>query len=362
MKRYRLLTLALLIGCMPLLSVVPAQAQTPQVITAFDVFIDPATTTLYFVNAATGLSKIVATSGTNYTLLDKGVLFQERTTGIARIVYPDGHLEVAAWMEPAAGNVTVIWVISADRKRIAWAVSPHQGPALYSDLYTALTDGTGKKLVLHTSSTQGIESIPLTLSNDGTTLFYTRQPADAPNTYQLFPVAANIFGLDVASGTATELPGEPKCACASAFTTDGRFFARLEPEGSQQGFKLHFWNISKQTETLIAAPPLLHAQAGYLILSVDGTLAAYLSAHGTPPTKAQPERFVLVLVNIGQHQQRTLTDPIPDKLRPVAFTTNNRALILIDAEKGGTYKLSLSDNTLLLVSAYRFLGRLSSVG
>ena len=342
------------------LAINPANAQDGS--GSFDVFLNSTMNKgqpgLFFVDAHTGLSNIAVTNGTRHTLLETGVLFQENETGAIKVAYPDGRVALHPAIQPPDPKAAVNWIVSADRKRIAWSMSQISGTSLLSDLYIALSDGSDKKLVLHTSSTKNLIVFPLLITNDGATVFYSRQ-AGTPGNYQLFPVAGDVFQLDVASGRATQLPDEARCSCAVALSPDGRLFARLETTAGK-GFGLRVWDLSIKVNTPIQPSQLPHTQAGYLILSRDGSLAMYTSARGVPPAKGvPPERYALVLVDVAQHEQRLMTEALPNNLRAVEFEPDNSAVLVVGVDKDGTYKLSLKDRTLLAVSAYTYLGTIT---
>src|SRR5258708_18195716 len=196
---------ALMLSCV-LLSM-PVHAQTSAKAGPYDVFVNSSISKgksgLFFVDARTGLSNIVVTNGVHHTLLNNGVLFQEIGTNAVKIAYPDGRIEAFSVIPTPDPKSNITWVVSADRKRIAWAVSLVQQPSLLSDLYTSSVDGNDKKLALHTSSTKGIDTFPLADSNDGTKIYYARQGPDKL-LYQLFPTTTDLFSLAVPSGEATE--------------------------------------------------------------------------------------------------------------------------------------------------------------
>ena len=96
------------------------------------------------------------------------------------------------------------------------------------------------------------------------------------------------------------------------------------------------------------------------MLSPDGSLAIYTSARGVRPVRGgAPERYALVLADLTRHEQRLMTDALPDNLRAVAFERDNSAVLVVGVDKDGTYKLSLKDGTLVPVSAYTYLGTIS---
>ncbi|GEM_PF-1023040 len=352
-RRLALILLALLLT----LTARPTHAAT----SSYDVFVNSTLNKggagLYFVDARTGLSTVVSTGGSRHTLLDNGVLYQEDDGGVIMVAYPDGRKAAHPAIQPPDSKATINWVVSPDRKRIAWTVSQLSQTTLLSDLFVASIDGSGKKLALHTSSTKNIETVPLALTNDGGTVFYSRQ-SSVSRDYQLFQVSGDVFRLDVASGQATQLPDNAKCACAVGFTPDGARFERLE--ATPQGFAARLWDLAAKIDTPIAAPGISHTQAGYLVLSRDGNLAVYTSARGVPPAKGvPPERYALILIDVARREQRLMTPALVNKLRAVSFAPDNSAVLVVGTDKDGTYKLSVQDGTLLQVSPYTFLGTIT---
>lgn len=336
----------------------PAQAQTSQA-GPFDVFLNSSISKgrpgLFFVNMRTGLSTTAVTNGTRHAVLGGGVLFQENDTDALKMAYPDGHIEPYAPIQPSGGQ-TVNWIASGNGKWIAWSIAQSQAQSLLSDMYVAGADGSGAKLVLHASSTKNVDTIPLALSDDGGTVFYTRQTHDT-QPYQLFPVATDVFSVDVASGKATTLPGKTDCACAVGFSPDGQRFARLEAAGDQTGFGIHLWNLSINVDSRINPPQIAHHQAGNVLISHDGNVIVYTSAHGVAPAKGvPPEQFAVVAVNVPQQLQRVIVSPLKSNLRAVAFSPDDSAVIMVGTDTDGTYKLRLKDGDFRLVSVYTYIG------
>ena len=234
---------ALWLIVLALLPSTPVRAQSTR---SFDVFVNSAISGgkpgVYFVDARTGLSTVVVTNGTRHTLIEDGVLFQENETGAIKVAYPDGRIVLHTAMQPT-GGAALTWVTSADRRRLAWSVSQRTNTSLLSDLYVAGSDGAEKKLALHTSSTRNIDTFPLAITDDGATVFYSRQVI-AQKDYQLFPAFEDIFKLDVATGQTTQLPAG--CACPVGISPDGRRFARLEPAADQKGFGVRIWDLAER--------------------------------------------------------------------------------------------------------------------
>jgi hypothetical protein len=336
-----------------LAAVLPVRAQGADV---FDVYLGTGKNgiSLYFVDARTGLSSVVPADGTRHTLLADGVLFQEKDTGIFKIAYPDGQVGILAAMQPAAPNVVVDWAVSANRQHIVWSVTQRQDSLVYSDLYLGDSKGS-KTLALHTSSTQSVGAMPLALTDDAATIFYTRR-ADLFAPRPLFLSADNVFRLDVASGQSAPLTVSNTCPCAVAFSQDGRLFGALEPTG-QGGFNLHLWDLSINVDWLVNTTQTGQEQAGALAISPESRVAVYTTAHDVGKGRYQ---YTLVLADLGQREQHVLTSTRSDNLRVAAFLVKDSAVLLVG--NGGSYKLSFNGGTLLQVSSYVFLGSIPSKG
>jgi hypothetical protein len=134
----------------------------------------------------------------------------------------------------------------------------------------------------------------------------------------------------------------------------------LLPAGDDNySFKAHFWRLSIQRDSEIAAPNIAHRQAGYMLASRDGNLIAYTSARGVPPAKnVPPERYAIVVIDLARSEQRVVASLLKVNLRPLSFSPDNSTLMLVGTDTNGTYKLNLTDGNLLQVSGDTYLGTL----
>ncbi len=329
-----------------------AASQVSNTADSYDVFASSSTATskssVYFMDARTGLSTIAATNGDNPTLLGNTVIFVDHQTGKVGMASPDGSVASQPFMlaADAASDTVVIWAVSANRNWITWAAAHSAAGSLLTDLYVAGADGSSKQLILHTSSSKAVGVRPLAISDDGASVFYTRQ-ADDPKGTHVYPYAADIFRLSVATDVPSQPNGEPRCACTAAFSADGRLFFRLETN-----LTAHFSDLSVNADSSLTPPITAFTQAGDALFADQGNAAIYSVAKGS-----QPEQYALVLADAAQHQQRVIVPPSANHLRPVAFAGG--VVILAGVDKDGTYKLWLSDGTLTQVSAYTYLGTIN---
>jgi hypothetical protein len=336
-------------------------ARAPNVANAATQTANTSPDTIYFVSVRSGLSTPIALLGKGYRLLGTGVVFQNRTDDSLQMAYPDGQSGPLGYIGSAPG-VSVAWAVSSDHNWIVWSLSHSEAGSLLSDMFIARADGTSKLLVLHTSAPTGSTGsglYPLDISNDGATVIYTRQvdPVSAPDRY---PSAADVYRLDLSSGQFTHLVGEPRCACGTAFTPDGRTVLRLDLDSVKHAITAHFIDTLVNGDQLVnpfaTIPSWTVAQAGDVLLSDKGTLAVYSAANGAFTDKRT--QYVVILIDAAQRQQRVLIPARPDRLRPVAFTRGG--VILVGTNNSGTYRVTLTDGTLTPIATDSFLGTLSN--
>ena len=315
--------------------------------------------TIYFVSVRSGLSSPIALLGKGYRLLGNGVIYQDRADDKLQMAYPDGQSGPLSFIGSSPG-VSVAWAVSTDHQWLVWSLAHPDAGSLLSDMFIAHADGSNKLLVLHTSgavNSPGSGLYPLDISNDGATVIYTRQ-VDPVIALDRYPSASDVYRLDLSSGQFTHLVGEPRCACGTAFTPDGRTVLRLDLDSVKHLLIAHFVDTLVNGDQLVTAfatiPNWTVAQAGDVILSDKGTLAAYSAANGAFTDKRT--QYVVILVDAAQRQQKLIVLPRPDRLRPVAFTRGG--IILVGTDKGGTYRLTLTDDTLTPIASNAFLGTL----
>jgi hypothetical protein len=330
------------------LTIQPAHAAPP----LYDVFINSVMSGtksgVFFVDARTGLSTVALTNGYNHTLLGNAVIFRDKLTGNVGIATPDGTIAPHPFI---LGNDYLIWVVSPNRQWITWIEGKSQAGSLITNMYIARADGSDRLIALKISSTKALTVRPVAVSNDGGTILYGRE-ADDQKSYRVYPVYTDLYRLTVASGTSEHIPGEPRCACAANFTSDGLTIFRLD--GNEESYAAHFIDPSRPSDVLIAPVANKFTQSGDVLLTERGDLAIYVLARGN----ANREAYTVVAVDAVSKTQRVLVDSSPTRLRPIAFEKD--AIIFSGWEKDGTYKLPLAGGTLTQISSYSYLGTISN--
>jgi len=337
----------LLFLCFPII----ARAQTPP--TAIDVFLTAAdgTPTLYFLDARTGLSTVVPAPGSRHTLLSDSVLYQEVETGAMRVAFPDGRISYHALLPSIDAKTAVHWVLSAGRQFMALSVTTQVEGGFSSDIYVAGggADAANPVLALHTSSTQGVGVLPLAITDDGQTVFYTRRDdlfGDLAPVERL-PVG-ETFRLTVATGQAAPLPNLPTCtACPAAFSPDGGQMFRLD------GLRIAVWDVGLTRQGEIAPLRGAYLNGGEVLFSADNRFAAYVADTG-----GRRPRYAAVLVDLSGRSQRLLAEGFTEPIRPITFTPGNDGLIVVGVRRGATYRIRLADGLVTKLSDLRYLGPL----
>lgn len=357
--RWRLL----LAAAVMVLSVWPASVRAQDGSAAqADVFVgvDPDTgeASVYFVDALSGLSTVVAApSGSRFTLVGDYVLYEKQQSGAIMRARSDGILEPHPFIRRGVDVVSVAWVTSPDRQSIAWVTVSASGA---SAAYVARADGSELRQIPITTPTAPLTLAPVALWDDLGRFVY--DAAHAPESSgSPFVVYDHLVAYDIPTATFVDLPQEPNCPCGAAFSADGRIFARLEAAEGRGPFALHVWDLPTGADIVIPAPDLPYRLAGDLILNDVGTLAAYgVAAQVEAEDGALVEQYALALVDIVAQQQYAVLSPGPARYRPLAFIDGDDALLLVGVSEGRTYKLSLTTGELRPVADKLYLGRIAA--
>ncbi len=334
------------------------------IIRQIDVFVeespDSSTSTIYFLDALSGLSTVVSVeNGENFTLVGDYVLYTKTHTGAIMSANRDGILSPHPFIQHAVDTASIWWVTSPDHAAIAWV---RVNTAGQSEAYIAWADGSDLRQLPISTPEPPLTLFPVALNASRTQFFYDTAHSAAETPY---PAFAHIIVYDITNEIFSTPPNEPNCLCGATVSLDGRIFARLETtrlEPEESGpFALRVWDLPTNASFFIPAPNLNFPVAGDLLLNSFGTFAVYSVAEGVgSEADIREESYALVLVDVVAQQQRLLLDPGPIRYHPVAFIDKDRALMLTDA--ANTYKLDLASGELMLVSAMRYLGTITLMG
>lgn len=341
-------------------ALLPAQAQTqPQRI---EVFVeqrpDSNTARIYFMDTLSGLSTVASVeSGHGFVLLGDYVLYEKSRTGAVMRVNVDGTLEPHPFIRRAVDTVQIDWVVSQDRRAVAWTLVNAVGE---SAAFVAWADGSDLRQLPLQPEQERRALFPLALTSDRSMFFYDAAhplPSEDAVPYTVFHHMVR-YGID--AETMFPIPNEPNCPCAAAVTSNGRNIARLEAESGLGPFALHMWDLPSGADIRVAAPQIALRQAGNLVLNSNGTRAVYSAAAGVGiEAGILPEQYALIVVDVGAGVQRMVLLPGPDRYRPLAFIDGDTALLLMHEVHGGTYKLDLERAELQHVSDKRYLGTIT---
>jgi hypothetical protein len=340
----------------------PARAQDT-VIRQIDVFVDqPAgssTSTIYFLDALSGLSTVVnVENGQHFTLVGDYVLYEKTHTGAIMTANRDGILSPHPFIQHTIDTEAIWWVTSPDRAAIAWVRVSAAG---LSEAYIAWADGRDLRQLPIATPRPPLTLYPIALNTSRTQFFYdSAHPAtDTP-----YPAFEHIMMYDISNELFDTPPGEPNCLCGAAISSDGRILARLEttqiaPE-ERGPFALRIWDLPTNASFFIPPPDVDYRFAGDLVLNDFGTFAVYSAAAGVgAEANIVEEAYVLMMVDVVAQQQRVLAGPGPVRYRPVSFIDEDSALLLTSAAESATYKLDLASGDLLQVSDRIYLGTIT---
>ncbi|MEZ4672429.1 MAG: hypothetical protein R3E39_31380 [Anaerolineae bacterium] len=313
---------------------------------------------LTFVDLVTGDETPILVAGEHYTLLDQSVLYFDRVANRALLAEPDGSTHEHPFIQPSPDTRRVDWLVSPDKKMIAWTLTEGSSNALTTITNMAQIDGENARVAFTDGPRDSIRALPVAFNADFTMLYMDFQP-EGFSDFLPFPQYAGLFAVNVADGSWSYLPDEPSCFCGAGFGSG--LLLRLKLSDNLNAFDLHVYNLAGQVEQTIPAPPLAnYTQGGDVVISSDGKKAVYALAQvqnfGRPD---QSVRTVFMLVDLGFMTQAAMTEPITTYVEPLQWTEDDGAVIFTSRQQDGTWKISLQDGQLARVADATYLGNIS---
>ncbi len=315
--------------------------------------------TLVFMNLLTGETRRVDVEGANYTVIGDAVMYLERDTNRVMLLRVLGEPRPHPFIQPEANTRRVDWIVSPDGRVIAWTMTTGESSdALMTTTYVANLDGSEQRVILTDGPRSGIRALPLAFSADDTMLYMDYQP-DGLGDFTPYAAYAGLFEVNLKDSSVAYLPAEPGCFCGAGF--GGGRFVRMALNTDLSGFDLLVADLAAQvTDTIEAVRLRNYTQGGDVLVSPDGTRAVYALAQvqdfGLPE---QTVRTVFVLADLETMTQDTLTNPLFNYLRPVAWTEGNSAILFVSASNGTTWKYNLGNDRLEEIARAAYVGTLS---
>jgi hypothetical protein len=348
----------LVLGLLLLLTVTPIAAQGSAA-----VFVDRSSAAaLVFVDLNTGEETRVEASGERFTVVGSSVMFFDTRNRSVKLASVDGEIAAHPFIVLSANETRAEWAISSDGKRIAWTTIEGNAPAAISTVTrVADIDGANARTVFRETRQDGVRVQPVAFSLDGSRLFMDYHP-DGLDALVVFPQYAGLFALDLSAddpqGSLTFLNGEPGDFTGAGFGSG--YYLRLVVSPQLNGFDLRVTQLATNAEWEISAAGGGYSIAGDVLISPDGRYAVYAQAalQGIGSGTAQAET-VIMRVDLAEMSQSTLTAPIEGVMRPVAWSEEDAAVILVSASRPGTWKARLSDGRVQQVAELTYLGQVT---
>ncbi|MFQ3566104.1 MAG: hypothetical protein SNJ59_03815 [Aggregatilineales bacterium] len=310
---------------------------------------------LIFVDLLTGEEQAVSSRGERYTIYGGEVLFFDADRRQMMIAGADGRLRPHTFIQPGREARRIDWAISSDEQMIAWTITTGTPSALRTTTYVADSSGAASaRPVFSDGPHDGIRAYPVAFNRDRNILYMDYQP-DFIADFTPFRQHASLFSLDLDSGAIAPLPGEPGCFCGAGIG-GGRFLRlMLAAEG---GFDLRVVDLDTDLAQTIRGLGLAeYTQGGDVLLAPDGARAVYTLARVRGfGTAQQMLETVFILVDLVTMSQRILFETDDLFLRPVTWTDDDSAILLISPTAAGTWKLSVPSGELSQVASATYLG------
>jgi hypothetical protein len=313
---------------------------------------------LLFINVLTGELTSAQVNGENFTPINDYLLYFDTVNRAVMTVRPDGTVSPHPFI--ILGDARrVDWVLSADRRLIAWTLTYGEPNSLSTVTSVAAPNGTEQRLVLTDGPRgDGARVFPVAFSLDNNSLILDSQP-DSIGDLVPYRQYAALSRFSLVDGSITAMQGEPSCFCAAAVRA-GQFL-RLTLGAGRGGFDVQVYNNRNSEGRTIESLGLSdYTQGGEILIAPDGSLAVYVLSQ-VEFGVANPEvQSLLILVDLTNYSQRQLSEPISSYLKPFAWTDDDSAVLVSIPQRNGTWKISLDTGELVQVAEASYIGLLEN--
>lgn len=313
---------------------------------------------LTFINLLNGEMTTAEVNGENFTPLSDYVLYLDPVNRAVMTARPDGTTITHPFILMGDAR-RVDWVLSSDRRLIAWTLTYGESNSLSTVTSIASPNGANQQLVLSDGPrSDGARVMPVAFALDNSALVIDSQP-DLIGELVPYRQYAALSRLSFVDGTISAMQGEPGCFCAAALRA-GQFL-RLTISSQRSGFDVQVYsNRSTEARTIESLGLSDYTQGGEILIAPDGNLAVYVLSEvqlGQPDTEVQS---VIVLVDLVNYTQRQLSVPISSYLKPFAWTDDDSAVLVSIPQRNGTWKISLETGELVQIAEATYLGLLEN--
>ncbi|MCK6577602.1 MAG: hypothetical protein L6Q98_05800 [Anaerolineae bacterium] len=342
--------LLMLIGAL-LMLVGIARSQGSTVDHPFQIFLSPrdqgdGRDNLIFIDLYNGEERRLALTGTQYTVTADGVMFFDRASGRVKVAQPDGGLVDHPFAQLPPGARRIDWQIGADQ--IAWTITSGIDSALVTETYVSALNGVGQRLVFTDGPRAGIRAYPIAFNINATALYMDYQP-DTIGDITPLRQYAGLFIVDLFTGQAESLPGEPGCFCGAGFGAG--WFVRLTL--APGGFDVRAFLGERETRIGALSYPDYN-QGGGVLINPAGTRAVYVLAR-LAGLGVEQDASVIVTVDLLNGDQQPASPPLDQLFRPLAWVGDD-AILLANRRGDGTWRFELSSGSLTQIASGVVLG------
>ncbi len=332
----------------------------------WDVFIqrdaeNSAATDIIFVDLLTGATSKVNTSGEGHALTSAGVIYVAAEDRQVKLAKADGIIRDHPYITASPDDYQIDWVLSGDRKRIAWATARKtEDYQLVTSVHVADSAGTDIRAVLQYGPRPGVRLLPIAFASDEQEVLMEVR-ADGTGAQTPYARSTGLFALNFAAEEVVTraMPGDQSCFCAVGFGTD--IMLRLTPNAETMGIDVQIYRLDDGTSQVIPAVSRgEYDEAGNMLVSPDDMLAVYalsqVSGFGTPE---QEIHTVLVLVDLQNLRQTVLNSAMRSLIQPISWTEDKSALLFTTEDLNASWKLNLATGQAIKVADAVYLGKLT---
>jgi hypothetical protein len=289
------------------------------------------------------------------------VYFYEAGTRQPKRVNTAGAVETLTFARPPQDALYFEFLPSPTGQYLAWLSISRNGGSY--TINQSAADGSTAGMVATGKLEPGKTMRLIRLTNDGSTIFYDLRPDVLP-AETLFNSRTDLFLLDVATGVATQLPGEPACGadrvCDGHVSLDGSYLVRTIPPATAAApivvTNLTNGQVVARFVPLDVPPGAAFAGMGYPYFTPGGELI-YTIAYGPSGL----ENYMIVWANLVTGEQRILAELGQYRHRPLGWAAEG-AWLLTTREPASyeTWQINVETGEMRRIAGMLFLGHIES--
>ncbi len=337
-------------------------SDTPPLVGTFDVYLGAPLPSgeqlLRWVDVESGdkAAEILIHTADGYAVRAGQYVYYVDRPGVVRRANTAGGVETLSFAAPPGEFDYYDFEPGANGEWLAWVYGTRaSGTYMVGFSYR---DGSSLQLVASGEAVAGSTIDLVRVTNDGKAIFLDIRPPEIDAEDTLFGGAHDLYRIDVAAKSMTQIPLNPLCVdrgCPARISPDGAYLAVTLPPDVVTASVVVTNLVSGAVIARfvpLESPAGFAREVGYPFFTPGGELV-YIAAYGAPGL----ESYQLIFANIVTGEQRIIADLGADRHSPLGWT--GEGFVLLTTREPGlydTWQFNIQNGASRQIAGMLFLG------